>query len=60
MLSYLTFQALKPIIEEFGPDTVVYPHLRGQPFFEREILEENPKGLEIANIPNKALAIAGC
>ncbi len=57
MLSYLTFQALKPIIEEFGPDAIVYPHMRGQPFFEREFLGENPAGLEVANIPNKALAI---
>ncbi len=57
MLSYLTFQALKPIIEEFGPDAIIYPHLRKQPFFEKEFLGENPKGLEVANIPNKALVI---
>ena len=57
MLSYLTFQALKPIIEEFGPDAVIYPHLRGQPFFVKEFLGENPKGLEVANIPNKALVV---
>lgn len=57
MLSYLTFQSLKPIIERFGPDAVIYPHMRGQPMFVAEFLGENTNGLEIANIPNKALAI---
>lgn len=57
MLSYLVFWALKPVIENFGPDSVIYPHMRGQPLFEKEVLGENPEGVEIANIPNKALAI---
>ncbi len=71
MLSYLTFQAIKAIVEECGPDTVIFPHLRGQPFFDKEFEDKfkdvpeavkvknlNEK-LKIANIPNKFLAIIG-
>jgi len=66
LLSFLTFQAIKVVIEECGPDAVIFPHLRGQPFFDKEyedifkdILEINDlkEKLKIANIPNKFLAI---
>jgi len=66
LLSYLTFQAMKVVIDEFGPDAIIFPHLRGQPFFDFEYLNyfgdlinrENLKiKLDIANIPNKFLAI---
>jgi CRISPR-associated protein Cmr2 len=52
MLSYLTFQTLKPLIEELGPDAVIYPHMRGQAFFEREFLERG-SDTETANIPEQ-------
>jgi len=66
LLSFLTFQAIKVVIDEFGPDAIIFPHLRGQPFFDKEyedifkdILEINDlkEKLKIANIPNKFLAI---
>ncbi len=66
LLSYLTFQAMKVVVNEFGPDAIIFPHLRGQPFFDKEFEEyfaeilvervEEQK-LSIANIPNKFLAI---
>ncbi|WP_457549157.1 type III-B CRISPR-associated protein Cas10/Cmr2, partial [Archaeoglobus sp.] len=69
LLSFLTFQAIKAVVDEFGPDAIVFPHLRGQPFFDKvyeDILknasvesEELKKKLKIANIPNKFLAIVG-
>ena len=67
LLSYLTFQAMKVVIDEFGPDAIIFPHLRGQPFFDFDedygqylsdlINQEHKKKLKIANIPNKFLAI---
>ncbi len=72
LLSFLTFQAIKVVVDEFGPDAIVFPHLRGQPFFDKEfeiyfdkIPEKAKNGnkskekLYIANIPNKFLAIVG-
>ncbi len=66
LLSYLTFKAIKVVVNECGPDAVIFPHLRGQPLFDFEYLNyfgdfinrENLK-LDIANIPNKFLAIVG-
>jgi len=66
LLSYLTFKAIEVVVEKYGPDAVIFPHLRGQPFFDFEYLNyfgdfidrENLKTkLDVANIPNKFLAI---
>jgi len=71
LLSFLTFQAIKVVVDEFGPDAMIFPHLRGQPFFDKEFenlfkgISEDVKvndlrdKLKIANIPNKFLAIVG-
>ncbi len=69
LLSFLTFQAIKNVVDEFGPDAIVFPHLRGQPFFDKAYENyfgdihirngELKKKLKIANIPNKFLAIVG-
>jgi CRISPR-associated protein Cmr2 len=37
ILSYLTYKCLEPLIDELGPDIVIYPNLRGQPLIERWI-----------------------
>lgn len=69
LLSYLTFQAIKVVVDEFGPDAIIFPHLRGQPFLEKEFedffkgipedvkIKDLKEKLKIANIPNKFLAI---
>ncbi len=71
LLSFLIFQAVKVIVDEFGPDAIIFPHLRGQPFFDNSYekkFEDVPDDLKpeslddklkIANIPNRFLAIVG-
>jgi len=34
MLSYLTWESMKPLVEDFGPDIVVFPNLLGQPLVD--------------------------
>jgi CRISPR-associated protein Cmr2 len=66
LLSLLTFQALNVIVDDYGPDAIIFPHLRGQPFFDKcyekyfndlSTIEELKEQLKIANIPNTFLAI---
>ncbi|SHE95029.1 CRISPR-associated protein Cmr2 [Ferrithrix thermotolerans DSM 19514] len=39
LLSVLTFEAMIPIIESYGPDSVLFPSLRGQPQLDLWLLE---------------------
>ncbi|MCW3996678.1 MAG: type III-B CRISPR-associated protein Cas10/Cmr2 [Candidatus Bathyarchaeota archaeon] len=63
ILSYLVFKALTAVIEEWGPDAVIFPHLREQPLMDHwlnvnQINVNYPKEtLEISNIPNTFLAL---
>jgi len=34
MLSYLTWESMNPLVENFGPDIVVFPNLFGQPLVD--------------------------
>jgi len=34
MLSYLTWESMKPLIEELGPDVIIFPNLLGQPLMD--------------------------
>lgn len=60
LLSTLTYTAIETIIEREWPGAIVFPHLRGQPFFVRSY-GGNVKRDEyiIPNMPNKVLAIVG-
>jgi CRISPR-associated protein Cmr2 len=40
MLSYLVWESMKPIVEEFGPDTIIYPNLLGQPLVDKWLYDE--------------------
>lgn len=40
LLSYLTFKAIEAIIEELGPDNVIYPNLLRQPLVDRWLFEK--------------------
>jgi CRISPR-associated protein Cmr2 len=40
MLSYLVWESMKPIVEEFGPDTIIYPNLLGQPLVDKWLYKE--------------------
>jgi len=65
ILSYLNWMAIKSVIEEHGPDCVIYPDLYLQPMVDHWL--HNDKGIEIDNInsidmltptiPNRFLAI---
>ena len=35
MLSYLIWESMKVLVEEFGPDIIIYPNLFGQPLVDR-------------------------
>lgn len=64
LVSFLTFQAMRAIIDIYGPDAIVFPHLRRQPLFDKsyerywdEDMNHADKALKVASIPNKFLAI---
>ncbi|WP_167909243.1 type III-B CRISPR-associated protein Cas10/Cmr2 [Thermococcus sp. Bubb.Bath] len=58
MLSLLTYLAISVIWRKFGPNAIIFPHLRGQPFFEHELGTLNyEKRLLIGNMPNKVLVM---
>jgi len=40
LLSYLTFKAIEAIIEELGPDNIIYPNLLRQPLVDRWLFEK--------------------
>jgi len=39
-LSELVYCAAKPIADEFGPDSILFPSLRGQPLYDRDLCGE--------------------
>lgn len=64
MLSTLTFEGLKVIFERFGPDSVIFPYLRGQPLLDLHLHKQHlldtppdPKSLSVSNLPNTFLAL---
>lgn len=66
LLSYLSWQAIRVVVEECGPDAVIFPSLRGQPMVDfwlhkKEILSAKfcpeKDSLEIGNFPNLFTAI---
>ncbi len=74
LLSYLVFKImLKAVINNYGPDSIVYPNMLRQPLLDKFIfqkllekyklsefekfLKTDIDSLKIANIPNKFLAI---
>ncbi len=40
ILSYLTYKAIEVIMEELGPDNVIFPNLLGQPLVDRWLYKE--------------------
>ena len=64
LLSYLTWSAICAVIENAGPDAILYPALRGQPLVDhwlwtQSLLPEKPdlNDLAVATIPNKFVAL---
>lgn len=64
LLSYLSWSAMRVVAEEFGPDSLIFPDLCGQPFADKwlitkdlEIHEPRPEELSSPTLPNRFLAI---
>ncbi len=65
LLSYLSWTAMRVVAEEFGPDSLIFPDLCGQPFADRWLIDE--KGLTLNDpledelssptLPNRFFAI---
>ncbi len=59
ILSWLTFQAMTPIIEAYGPTAVVFPALRGTPLMDLWLKNEAGLGAKIPE-PQEAARKAPC
>lgn len=64
LLSYLSWSAMRVLAEEFGPDSLIFPDLCGQPFTDKWLIDkglqiEKPKTEELSSptLPNRFLAI---
>lgn len=65
LLSYLSWSTMKVVAEEFGPDSLIFPDLCGQPFVDKwlidkglqQIEEPNREELSSPTLPNRFLAI---
>jgi CRISPR-associated protein Cmr2 len=65
ILSWLTWQGIRVIAEQFGPDAVLYPSLRGQPLVDHWLRKTCKLGdvplpteeLSRATLPNKFVAL---
>ena len=65
VLSYLSWNAMKSVAEEFGPDSLIFPDLCAQPFADKWLKDE--KGIDVRppgneelsspTLPNRFLAI---
>lgn len=62
MLSYLSWQAMQVICDEYGPDAIVFPDLHGQPLVDLWLQQKGvtPEGMgrnfSVATFPNRFLA----
>lgn len=50
MLSYLIWESMKPIVEKFGPDAIIFPNLLGQPLFDRWLCDYKFSGKTFKDI----------
>ena len=65
ILSWLTFQGLLPVVEEFGPTAVMFPALRGTPMLDvwlrrhgvSKVSEPDANAKKVPCIPNRFLAV---
>jgi len=66
LLSWLTFRAMLPVIEELGPTSVVFPALRGLPLMDTwlrkearlgDVPEPDASARRAPSVPNRFLAV---
>lgn len=53
LLSFLSWQAMKVVAEAWGPDSIIFPDLCGQPFADLWLIEE--KGLHFIQKPSEEM-----
>jgi CRISPR-associated protein Cmr2 len=46
LLAWLAWQAMRPIADQLGPDSLIFPSLRGNPFCDAWLLERNALSLD--------------
>jgi CRISPR-associated protein Cmr2 len=59
LLSWLTFQAMRPLLDAVGPAAFVFPALRGNPLLER-YLREPAQGLDLVEAPKAERLLLPC
>lgn len=52
IISWLTFQAMLPIVEQLGPTAVIYPSLRGDPLLDDWLRRHTAVGGKLGDCPN--------
>lgn len=66
MLSWLTFQGIRPVLEQLGPTALVYPALRGNPLMDlwlcdqaglENIVHPSKQARRSPSIPNRFVAL---
>lgn len=66
ILSYLTWKAIEKVAETFGPDSIIFPDLEGQPFCDLwlsqtaegfNFKEDHMENLKTPTIPNRFFAL---
>jgi CRISPR-associated protein Cmr2 len=67
ILSWLAFKALLPIVEEVGPQALIFPYLRGNPLLDRwlrenarlekKIIPPSEEASRTPSLPNRFLAL---
>ncbi|MBI4612629.1 MAG: type III-B CRISPR-associated protein Cas10/Cmr2 [Planctomycetes bacterium] len=65
LLSHLAWSAIETVVEEFGPDSVIYPDLAGQPSCDAWLARKKvqvcdprlPEMLRVPTLPNRFLAV---
>lgn len=60
ILSYLAFQAMMPIVREYGPTAMVYPALRGVPLLDLWLRQKRGFAGKLLPDPDVALKRAPC
>ncbi|MDM7266980.1 MAG: type III-B CRISPR-associated protein Cas10/Cmr2 [Aquificaceae bacterium] len=50
LISYLIYKAIEVIMDELGPDHIIFPNLRGQPLVDLWLYEKHFKNLNIDKI----------
>lgn len=62
ILSYLSWSGIKYVIDNFGPDAVIFPDLYGQPLVDfwlkqKQIFDFEVPNLSLPTLPNRFLAV---